>query len=209
MPSQAKRTRIEDLRRTELIAAARRVFIAHGLSGMTTARICAEAGMSPGILSYYFKGKEDVLFAMVRLNNRVLAEDVVLRLQTAGSRWDRFLAVVEGNFPQGFYEQNVASAWLSVVAASARNPRYARLQTLFYRRLRSNLASAFGGVIDPARFNLVNEVVSSLIDGLWLRKSAGEAIGREEAVQVIITIVDSQLTPPEREVLRHPVLPSS
>ncbi len=128
MQVHIKRTRIEDLRRGELIAAAHRVFMQHGLGGMTTARICVEAGMSPGILSYYFKGKEDVLFAMVRMNNRVLMEDVVKRLTGARTRWQRFLAIIEGNFPAGVYEQNVASAWLSVVAASSRNARYARLQ---------------------------------------------------------------------------------
>ena len=90
---------------------------------MTTARICAEAGMSPGILSYYFKGKEDVLFAMVRLNNRLLMEDVAVRLTAARTRWQRFLAIVEGNFPAGVYEQNVASAWLSVVASREPLPR--------------------------------------------------------------------------------------
>ena len=70
MATQGKRTRIEDIRRVELIAAAHRVFLEHGLQGMTSARICREAGMSPGILAYYFKGKDEVLLGMVRYNNR-------------------------------------------------------------------------------------------------------------------------------------------
>ena len=46
--------------------------------------------------------------------------DVVVRLAHAHTRWDRLLAIVEGNFPVAVYEPNVANAWLSVVAA--RNP---------------------------------------------------------------------------------------
>ena len=201
MQVQVKRTRIEDLRRGELIAAAHRVFMRHGLGGMTTARICAEAGMSPGILSYYFKGKEDVLFAMVRMNNRILMEDVVVRLTAARTRWQRFLAIIEGNFPVGVYEQNVASAWLSVVAASSGNARYARLQAVFYRRLRSNLGSVFAGVLSAERFALIERTISALIDGLWLKKSAGDGLARDEAVAALTKVVDGLLTKDERAQL--------
>jgi TetR/AcrR family transcriptional regulator, transcriptional repressor of bet genes len=194
----AKRTRIEDLRRTELIAAAHRIFLVHGLNGLTTARICAEAGMSPGILAYYFKGKQDVLFAMVRLNNRLLMEDVVVRLNAAQTRWDRLSAIVEGNFPAKVYEPNVANAWLSVIAASANNPRYAKLQSLFYRRLRSNLASVFVGHLPPDRFATIAQVVSSMIDGMWLQKAAREAPDRDTAVALVLQSVASLLTEDER-----------
>jgi len=203
MQVHIKRTRIEDLRRGELIAAAHRVFMQHGLGGMTTARICAEAGMSPGILSYYFKGKEDVLFAMVRLNNRLLMEDVAVRLTAARTRWQRFLAIVEGNFPAGVYEQNVASAWLSVVAASSKNERFARLQAVFYRRLRSNLRSVFKDVLNADRFALMERMISSLIDGLWLRKSAGDPLGRDDAVAALTIVVERLLTESERRQLKE------
>lgn len=192
-----KRTRIEDLRRTELIAAAHRVFMTHGLSGLTTARICAEAGMSPGILAYYFNGKEDVLFAMVRLNNRLLVEDIVVRLNAAHSRWDRLLAIVEGNFPAKVYSPNVANAWLSVIAVSAKNPRYAKLQTLFYRRLRSNLVSVFKSHLPSDRVASIAQVVSSMIDGLWLQKAAQEAPDRDAAVALILRCVTALLTEEE------------
>lgn len=198
MKFTAKRTRIEDLRRSELIAAAHRVFVVQGLSGLTTARICAEAGMSPGILRYYFSGKEDVLFAMVRLNNRLLLEDVVVRLNAARTRWDRLVAIIEGNFPAHVYEPNIANAWLSVVAASAKNPRYAKLQTLFYRRLRSNLTSVFAGNIPPDRIAEITQVVSSMIDGLWLQKAAREAPDRDAAVSLVLQSVAARLTNSER-----------
>lgn len=194
----AKRTRIEDLRRAELIAAAHRVFMIHGLSGMTTARICAEAGMSPGILAYYFKGKQDVLFAMVRLNNRLLMEDVVTRLNAATTRWDRLIAIVEGNFPANVYTPTVANAWLSVIAVSATNPRYARLQRLFYRRLRSNLGSVFAGHLPPDRQASLSQVISAQIDGLWLQKAAQQAPERDAAVTLILQTVSALLSPDER-----------
>jgi TetR/AcrR family transcriptional regulator, transcriptional repressor of bet genes len=142
LQTRQPKTRIEDLRRRELIDAAHRVFLTHGLDGLTTASICAEAGMSPGILSYSFRGKDEVMYAMVRQNNRALAKEVVARLRLARSRWDRLSAIIEGNFPESYFDSRIANAWLSVCAASGREPRYARLQGVFHARLASNIASA-------------------------------------------------------------------
>lgn len=198
------RTRIEDLRRKELIEAAHRVFMQHGLGGMTTKRICEEAGMSPGILSYYFKGKEDVLFAMVRLNNRLLMEEVVKGLQVATTRRGRLEAIIRGNFPTGLFEPNIANAWLSVCAASASNPRYARLQRVFYRRLKSNLASVFAGLVTQVRFEQLALSLGALIDGLWLRRATGEDLSISAATDLVLAVTDALLTRPEREGLQQP-----
>ena len=78
MATQGKRTRIEDIRRVELIAAAHRVFLEHGLQGMTSARICREAGCRPAF-SPIISGQGRSLFSMVRYNNRLLMEDVIAR----------------------------------------------------------------------------------------------------------------------------------
>ncbi|TPM16308.1 transcriptional regulator BetI [Mesorhizobium sp. B2-3-5] len=194
MATQSKRTKIEDIRRVELMAAAHRVFLEHGLQGMTSARICREAGMSPGILAYYFKGKNEVLFAMVRHNNRILMEEVVARLKAAKTPWQRFIAVVEGNFPENAFEPNVAKAWLSVCAAAASSPQFALLQTIFYRRLKSNLGSAFAGVLDPTSLRGASLAVGALVDGMWLRKAAGDDVSRDEAIQIIVAHIKGTLT---------------
>ncbi len=193
MAEKAKRTRIEDIRRTELVRAAHRVFMEHGLSGLTTARICGEAGMSPGILAYYFKGKDEVLFGMVRHNNRILMEDVVTKLKAARTSWERFVAIVEGNFPENAFEPNVARAWLSVCAAAASKPQFALLQTIFYRRLNSNLASAFGGVLDSTGLREASMAIGALIDGMWLRKAAGGDVSRDEAIRTIVSHIEGTL----------------
>jgi TetR/AcrR family transcriptional regulator, transcriptional repressor of bet genes len=200
------RTRIEDLRRVELISAAHRVFMRHGLSGMTTARICAEAGMSPGILAYYFKGKDEVLLAMVRHNNRILAKEVTARLRSARTRWDRLVAILEGNFPAEAYESNVATAWLSVCAIAPLNPAYGQLQKIFYRRLQSNLASVFHGVLTAERLAALTLGIGTMIDGLWLRKSISPDLGRSQAVDQLIRFVALNLSNAERAELNHPAL---
>jgi TetR/AcrR family transcriptional regulator, transcriptional repressor of bet genes len=196
------RMRIEDVRRAELIAAAHRVFLRHGLGGLTSARIGAEAGMSPGIIAYYFSGKDAVLLAMVRFNNRLLMEEVVARLRDARTGWERLLAIVEGNFPVEAFTPAIASAWLSVCAAAGAKPDYARLQHLFHRRLRSNLASAFDGGVEPRRLHELSVGLAAMIDGLWLRKGVGGEVSREDAVGLVLQHLQSSLGPEEMAALR-------
>jgi transcriptional repressor BetI len=187
LQTRQPKTRIEDLRRRELIDAAHRVFLTHGLDGLTTASICAEAGMSPGILSYYFRGKDEVMYAMVRQNNRALAKEVVARLRLARSRWDRLSAIIEGNFPESYFDSRIANAWLSVCAASGREPRYARLQGVFHARLASNIASALPQGTPAAVARQLTLAVGSQIDGLWLRKATEAELSREEAIQLVVS----------------------
>jgi TetR/AcrR family transcriptional repressor of bet genes len=58
------KTSIEKIRRQDLVRAAYRTFLEHGLNGMTMARIGERAGMSHGIVNYYFKSKDELLDAM-------------------------------------------------------------------------------------------------------------------------------------------------
>ncbi len=204
MAAAKKRQKIKDIRRVELIHAAHRVFMVHGLDGLTTARICAEAGMSPGILAYYFDGKDEVLFAMVRHNNRTLLEDVIARLRGARSPWQRLMAVLEGNFPEVAFTPAAGQAWLSVCARAGSDARFARLQAHFYARLRSNLASALSPVIGGARLAQIILGIGVMIDGLWLRKAAGGAQGHAAAVAVLLHYLDGALTGDEIARLKQP-----
>ncbi|MEI2807917.1 transcriptional regulator BetI [Albidovulum sp.] len=196
-----KRSRIEDIRREELILAAHRVFLTQGLAGLTTARICAEAGLSPGILAYYFRGKEDVLFQMVRYNNRILMEDIARRLRAAVTPWDRLTAIVEGNFPAANYNRAAANAWLSVCAAATANPEYARLQRYFYRRLASNLASCLKPALTGDRLEAAILTVGVMIDGLWLRRAADDGTSRDRAVAHMLAQIAAFLEPGEQRAL--------
>lgn len=170
-----QKKRIEEIRRIELIEAAHRIFIRDGLKGLTTTRICNEAGMSQGILTYYFKDKDEVLFEMVRHANRILMDEVVTRLRGARTCWDRIIAVIDGNFPESRFERNTANAWVSFYAEAAHNERYARLQRLFYRRLHSNLASALVPAVDRAVIDPFVLGFAAMLDGIWLRRGHSDA----------------------------------
>ena len=70
---------IEDIRRRELIEAAYLTFLEHGLNGTTMARIGERAGMSHGIVNYYFKSKDELLSAVVRKSMFMIFGDMAKR----------------------------------------------------------------------------------------------------------------------------------
>ena len=189
-----QRTRIEDIRREELIDAAHRIFLQEGLRGLTTTRICAEAGMSQGILTYYFKDKDEVLFEMVRRANGHLMDEVVVNLKRAATRWDRLEAIIDGNFPAREFHQNVANAWISFYAEAAHNPRYARLQRLFYRRLRSNIASALSPLWSRGEIDHFVQGFAAMLDGFWLRRGHSDTdISLDEAKWLLTEYTEKML----------------
>ena len=196
MAAKAKKqkTRIEDIRRIELIDAAHRIFLREGLKGLTTGRICAEAGMSQGILTYYFKDKDEVLFEMVRRANGSLMDEVVVNLRQARTRWERMVAIIDGNFPTKEFHRNVANAWISFYAEAAHNERYARLQRLFYRRLRSNIASVLSPLWSRSEIDHFVRGFAAMLDGFWLRRGHSETdISLDEAKRLLTEYTEKML----------------
>lgn len=51
-------------KRQEILAAAHRCFLRHGLRGASISMICKEAGMSPGHLYHYFPSKDAIVEQM-------------------------------------------------------------------------------------------------------------------------------------------------
>ena len=189
-----QKTRIEDIRRVELINAAHRIFLREGLKGLTSSKICHEAGMSQGILTYYFKDKNEVLFEMVRQANGSLMDQVVVNLKQATTRWERMTAIIDGNFPESEFYPNVANAWTSFYAEAAHNERYAGLQRLFYRRLHSNIASALSPLCSPERIDHFVRGFAAMLDGIWLRRGhSGDDIGLEEARGLLTEYTEKML----------------
>jgi TetR/AcrR family transcriptional repressor of bet genes len=198
MPTRARKqkTRIEDIRRVELIDAAHRIFLREGLKGLTTTKICAEAGMSQGILTYYFRDKDEVLFEMVRLNNRVLADAVVYHLKLATNDWERLIAMIDGTFPAAHFDRPTARAWISLYAEAAHNERYAVLVRHYYRRLRSNVGSILTPLMPAAEIDHFVRGFAAMIDGLWLRRGHSETdMWLDEARTLLIGYVERMLGP--------------
>ena len=66
------RPSVEPERREQLIAAAARVIARSGYDAATVRDVAREAGVSTGVIAYYFEGKDDLFAHVLRSASRVV-----------------------------------------------------------------------------------------------------------------------------------------
>lgn len=193
------RTSIELIRRRDLIEAAYQTFLEHGFNGMTMARIGERAGMSHGIVNYYFKSKDELVSAVVRKANFLIMQDTARRLRAATSPRERVSAVIAGNFPDKLFTRDIARAWVSYYAALGQHRDLDRMQRVVDVRLARNLMHALRQIVDRDRAELVADYIAVLIDGYWLRHTKShDPVDAATAIARIEDFVDAQLAMAKR-----------
>lgn len=194
------RTSIEKIRRRDLIEAAYQTFLEHGFKGMTVVRIGERAGMSHGIVNYYFKSKNELVSAVVRKANFLIMQDTAHRLRSATSPRERVSAIIAGNFAAELFTREIARAWVSYYAALGQQGDLDRMQRVVDARLSSNLMHALTQLVDRAHARRVADYIAVLIDGFWLRHAkSDDAVDAAVAIRQIEEFVELQLSAATRE----------
>jgi transcriptional repressor BetI len=188
------RTSIEKIRRRDLIDAAYLTFLEHGLQGMTMARIGERAGMSHGIVNYYFASKDALLSAVVRKANFLIMQDTAARLKGARSPRERISAIIASNFANNLFTRDTARAWVSYYAAIGHHPEFERLQLAVDRRLHSNLLHELAQLTARERAVEIAQAIALFIDGLWLRRArSDDDASNQAAIALVEAFVDRAL----------------
>ncbi len=160
---------IEPVRRKQLIDATYDSIYEYGLTETTIAKISQYAGVSTGIISHYFGGKNELLEAAMREMLKNLRKSVSLCTARATTPEEKILAIIEGNF---FAEQTMprsVTTWLAFWAQAMHVAPLARLQRANKLRLQSNLCYWFKQLLPADQAIIAAEGMAALIDGLWLR----------------------------------------
>ena len=89
---------IEEKRRSQIVDIAIQTIATQGFSQASLAEIARKAGISKGVISYHFDGKEDLVEEILRSLLRKPAEFVKERVSRAGTALEKLRAYVEANF---------------------------------------------------------------------------------------------------------------
>jgi TetR/AcrR family transcriptional regulator, transcriptional repressor of bet genes len=162
---------MEPIRRQQLIKATMAAIDEVGLADATVARIARHAGVSAGIISHYFGGKDGLLEATMRQILSDLGDAVAARRRALedDSPRSHLRAIIEGNFDRSQVTGPVAKTWLDFWASSMHRPQLSRLQQVNDRRLYSNLCAQFRRVMARDEARQASRTLAAVIDGLWLR----------------------------------------
>ena len=187
---------MEPIRRQQLIDATMATIDEAGLADSTIMQISRRAGVSAGIISHYFGGKDGLLEATMRHILADLGASVARRRDTLNGSDARahLYAIVEGNFDRSQVSQAVMKTWLAFWTTSMHKPDLQRLQRVNDRRLYSNISYQFRKHLTPARARTAARGLAALIDGLWLRGALSpEKFDVSNAVWLACRYVDEQL----------------
>ena len=114
-----------------------------GISGSTFEHVAREAGVSRGLLHYYFGTKEALLVEVVRRDTQHRIERLDAPLAAAGSA-DEILQVLVADLEDSI--QNEPEFWVLIFelfTAGRRNPEIQREVGELFNRIRAHMAESF------------------------------------------------------------------
>ena len=170
---------MEPIRRQQLIDATLESVAELGLHATPINTISKRAGLSSGIISHYFGGKQGLIEATVRYLLTSLKSGLLEKTRNSCDAKERLMAIVEANFSVIQKQVNATRTWLSFWAQSMHDDRLHRLQLVNSKRLYSNLAYSFMQILDKESAKEAAKLASGMIDGLWLRAVLSKADEQE------------------------------
>ncbi|TDC10618.1 TetR/AcrR family transcriptional regulator [Nonomuraea longispora] len=93
---QKRRSFIEEARRAQIVASAVEVIAEIGFAQASLARIAQHAGISKGVISYHFAGKDELMVEVVERTYGLIAETVGARMQGLSSATELLRAYLLG-----------------------------------------------------------------------------------------------------------------
>jgi len=160
---------MEKVRRRELIDATIITIGAEGYADTTIRKIAKQAGLSVGIISHYFGGKDALLRASMWDLMCQLHCAIAQRRKACRTPKGRLNATIEVIFSEEQSSTNIVKAWLAFWAQVPFSPELLHLQTIYSRRLLSHLRFDLSEIYNRKTAAQLSTSIAILIDGYWLR----------------------------------------
>ena len=158
-----------DVRRQALIDAAGQVLAARGVAGASVRTICAEAGVSAGLLRHYFDGVDALIAEAYAATGALI--DAALEAAVAAAGDDprrRLSAYLVASFAPPVLDPRLLATWLAFWSLVKVDPAIAAIHRQTYAGYRArleDLLTACDGAVD-ARLAAIG--LTAVVDGLWL-----------------------------------------
>lgn len=178
-----------DVRRQALVAAAETVLAREGVGGASVRAICAEAGVSPGLLRHYFEGVDDLIAAAYEAVGQRIDDALDAALAAAGpTPRERLLAYLGASFAPPVLDPRLLSAWIGFWSLVKTKPRIAAIHAASYAAFRARLETLLGAArVSDTRLAAI--ALTAIVDGLWLELCLDPATFSPEEARAVVTRV--------------------
>ncbi len=165
------RKKIKDKRRVQLIEANMESIAVRGLTETTITHISETAGMSRGIINFYFDSKE----TMMRETLTHLLEEQTLAWQEAlekasGSSPEKLQAIVKALFSSRVCARKKLAVWAAFIAHAATHAPY----RFAFEQANRQLAEAIHPLVDSSQSEALTAQLLGIMRGFWLEQLVGD-----------------------------------
>jgi TetR/AcrR family transcriptional regulator, transcriptional repressor of bet genes len=188
------RDALKEARKVQLMEATIDCIAAHGFADLTLADVAKAAGLSVGIVNFYFRSKDVLLIETLRHLVADYVKQTNENIRSAGTTAAAQIdAMIESDFHRTIANRKRVTVWYAFWGETRWRPEFLKicqqLSDSFHDETRAAFARliAEGGYsdIDP---DLVARGFDAMIDGLWLDMLINpKAVERDAAKQVVRT----------------------
>lgn len=165
-------------RHQEILDAAARVITERGLAETRISDIADEAGVSPGLILYYFESKDRLLAEALTFANDQFYVRTSREIRRIASAKDQLRRVIDlsvpGYLPE-FGRLDEWALWIEVWVRALRDPEMAKDREVLDQRWRAQLADIIRGGQASGEFSSGEDAdelalrIATLIDGLAIQ----------------------------------------
>ena len=187
---------MKPVRKQQLIDATLESIGEFGLQSTTIVTISRIAGLSSGIISHYFGGKQGLIEATImhlleQLRLALLAQISAKPIDAN----ERLKIIIAANFTPFQRSTPAIKTWQSFWTESMHDPKLRRLQNINSKRLYSNLLFSFRQLLADDAAQVAAKQTAAMIDGFWLRCALSTKPEAEfkQAEQLCKSFIDEQI----------------
>lgn len=187
---------VRDLRRGQIVAAARRLVAEQGLESLTIGALEDRLAFTRGVITYHFANKDEIVRAVLASAVDEIDAAVAAEVEAGPTASDRVRAMIRGTV-RGFVDRTEAGRVLMTFwgrlgsdakARQANRELYARYRRSAARVLRRARADGEIGEVDPAAMAalLVGVVLGIALQHYFDPGAIDVDAATEEAVQAVM-----------------------
>ena len=172
-PAPARNREQPEVRKRLLVEATTRSIAKYGYSGITIERICAEGGVSRGLINHHFGSKDELLLQSYKTLCDQWTAYALDGMKDMADPADALRSCINRNFDEAMFNPQQLRIWLGFWSVIPKSPKLQKLDRALYhldlkiyQDVLERLAHKNGLDIDTRAQSVA---LMALIAGLWLQ----------------------------------------